>query len=113
MLKSLLIAAIIALCTFAVNAVPAQTVQEMVGNCREPDQAPEKLFCIGQASGVMGMLMVNAKEPISVRMCATGFISNGQAIQIFLNWADRNPTKWQLPSSLGFAYSLREAYPCK
>ena len=112
MTKKVLIAAI-ALLSLTVRAAPGQTVQEMIGNCRAPDGDPGRMYCIGQASGVMALMMANSKDPVAWRACSTGFISNGQAIQIFLNWADRNPTRWQIPSPLGFAIAVREAYPCK
>jgi hypothetical protein len=108
MLKNLS-TAIIAVCSLTANAT---TVQDMIGICKPSDSIYP--YCLGQASGVMATMMANADETkTGPRMCATSSVSNAQAIKIFLNWADKNPTNWQLPSAFGFILALREAYPCK
>ena len=108
MLKNLL-TAMITVYSLTANAT---TVQEMVEICKP--SANERLYCIGEASGVVGTMMAYANySKTSIRMCAPSSVSNGQAIKIFLNWADKNPTDWQIPSTVGFILALREAYPCK
>jgi hypothetical protein len=108
MLKNLL-TAVIALCSLTANAT---TVQDMIEICKPSANA--RLYCIGEASGVMGTMMAYAEySKTGIRMCAPSSVSNGQAIKIFLNWADKNPTGWQHPSYFGFMLALSEAYPCK
>jgi len=34
------------------------------------------------------------------------------AVQIFLNWAEKNPQEWSNIRSFGVKEALREAYPC-
>jgi hypothetical protein len=88
------------------------TVSDMIAKCKAPGGHIDVSHCIGAAEGVATLMMMNAKVPDAWRMCAKSFVSNGQVIQIFLNWAEKNPVKWQLPSGVGFALALAEAYPC-
>ena len=108
MLKNLL-TAVIALCSLTANAT---TVQDMIEICKRSDA--RQYYCLGEASGVRGTMMANADQTkTGPRMCATSLVSNAQVVKIFLNWADKNPADWQIPSSVGFILALREAYPCK
>jgi len=105
--------------SLVLGSIPASsnnfdTVQDMIGYCKAADGGNRPFYCVGMTSGVLGMMTLNAKYPDSWRMCPTSsVVSNGQAIQIFLNWAEKNPTKWQTLAFFGFAAALGEAYPCK
>lgn len=48
-----------------------------------------------------------------VGMCNTEFVSAGQMRQAFINWAEKNPTKWQLPESFGAWSAIAEAWRCR
>ena len=109
MLK-IFLTAMVVLCCIKANAQNGQNVQEMMVMCKGP--AVEKIYCLGQASGVLSVMQANAREPIAWRMCSPGFLTGGQAVQIFLNWAEKNPKHWQIPSAQGFALALKDAYPC-
>lgn len=100
------------------GAVPSfaaewETIQSMAERCKDTSGGPNSFYCLGMANGVMGMMLVHQKQPNTLRICSEGFVSNGQAIQIFLNWKDKNPTRWQEPAFVGFAWALQESYPCE
>jgi hypothetical protein len=39
-------------------------------------------------------------------------VSMDAVVQLFLNWAIRNPKEWSLPAQFGALHALREAWPC-
>lgn len=70
-------------------------------------------YCIGVVSGVGKILYVSADLDTPLRSCTKDQVTNSQMIQIFMNWADKNPKHWQEPDFYGVAQALMDAYPCK
>ena len=87
-----------------------RSVQDMIQHCQPNDR--KIMHCIGMGSGVSVMMMLNVNTPGTYRICTPDRITNAQIVRIFLNWADKNPKKWDAPGPIGFALALEEAYPC-
>jgi hypothetical protein len=47
----------------------------------------------------------------SFALCAAP--SHGAMIQAFINWAEKNPQKWDMNKTAGVITALQETWPCK
>jgi hypothetical protein len=90
-----------------VNAVTPLTVEQVRSYCMERRGTAGEAVCLGMVDGVSNTLLAYRQ------ICGKGYISNPQSIQIFLNWANANPTKWQIVGAYGVIHALTEAFPCK
>mgnify|MGYP003639931047 CR=1 len=112
---SMLVAAFLPL-TEAKAEAP-KSVQDFVEACKNGH--PSFLYCIGVANGVlatMGLVGTLQGKNADSRLpahCAPNFVSNGQAIQAFQNWAQANPKAWQLDGQYGLMIAIEQTWPCK
>ena len=94
----------------------------------------EWIFCIAYFRGFFDMALIDMKnleaaQDVVASLDPSGafkgylngrpicpdiesIINMGQLVQIFVNWAESNPTKWAEPVMLGAYQALKEAYPC-
>jgi len=113
-LLSLLLCAIFGAIHFPVQAQSeGPTIQNMIRMCKEDSKITDFSNCAGMASGVFMTMVANRDNPGAVRVCTTLSVSNGQIIQIFLNWAKDHPEEWQGPAPFGFILALQEKLPCR
>jgi hypothetical protein len=97
----------------AVKAEPVKTVQDLVSACQRGNI--NELYCLGMLNGTMGLMNLSGTASgVSkvMGMCTSEFVSNGQAQQVFLNWAKRNPKYWQREAYIGVFLAVRETWPC-
>jgi hypothetical protein len=102
------------------------TTQWLYDRCKSPDPAKQEscsAFLMGSAS-VLGMLGELYSEPPTgvakeivaafgvVGICSFGG-NGGMARQVFIDWAERNPTVWKESASNGAMAALKSAWPCK
>jgi hypothetical protein len=64
----------------------------------------------GQLNYMMGL--ADGILAISNRVCVDKGITYAQAIQIFINYANANPTRWNEEVYVLFMDSMMAAYPC-
>ena len=97
----------------AVEQVP-RTVQQLLAAC-QPDN-PWILYCYGFVDAVTKTMSIigGVKGGLREKLgnCGPDSTTTGQDVQIFINWAKANPTKWQSPGLSGVILALREAWPC-
>lgn len=106
------------------SATPAErSTQDLYNDCKSADPGLQ-IACVRFMSGVAGMMGIAAtletefKAPDAkialkvVAMCNTEFVSAAQMRQAFINWAEKNPTKWQLPESFGAWSAIGDAWRC-
>jgi hypothetical protein len=100
---------------------PASTVQEMYMHCKS-EVATDQVDCISYLRGVADTMMAvqsfrlaekskegqTALAPLTVCMSR---VSGGQLEQVFINWAEANPTMWQEPRGYALA-ALHKTWPC-
>jgi hypothetical protein len=78
------------------------TTGELRSDCRS--QNP---YCYGYINGVA------EQAAFDDVICWKGNLSTEAAVQIFLNWADKNPKYWGMTHREGVIFALTEAFPCK
>jgi hypothetical protein len=117
--------------TLVVAAKPAvaqewATTQWLYDRCKSPDPAKQEscaAFLMGSAS-ILGMLGNLYSEPPAgvtketvapfrlVGICS--FDGNGAIVrQVFINWAEKNPTVWKESASNSAMAALQNTWPCK
>ena len=89
------------------------SVQDLLESCKGGRGEFAEGFCLGTMNGAMHLLLLNRWVGASpFRICPAEGISTGQARQIFVNWAEKNPKEWQKEASVAVFASLALAYPC-
>jgi Ssp1 endopeptidase immunity protein Rap1a len=95
---------------------PGSTIQNLYNWCKTGD-ATGKLMCVNYVAGVTDtMTLVGAdhsETSSSWGMCITGRVSHVQAIQVLINWAEKNPKLWNEGKGIGAVVALRETWPCE
>jgi len=99
------------------------TVEDLLMQCKS-DDIREKISCISYVHGVSDMMGIGAAvrksvpeaaavllDPVSV--CNVGPVTAEQTMQLFINWAEKNPKESQETASIGVWTSIREAWPCQ
>ena len=90
-----------------------ETVQDLLAVCKDLKRNPDGMYCLGIANGVMITLMAINAENNKMGACfPPRKTTNGQIIQAFINWSERNPKNWGLPAGLGMVFSTMEMWPC-
>jgi Rap1a immunity proteins len=110
----------VVLITFGTSASAeyALNVRHLYESCKAPDSSAKWAFCIAYLTGVGNMMqMVGAAEqrapdPYYSSLALCGEISNGELVQAFKNWAEKNPGQWSSPQLVGAVTSLSETWPC-
>jgi len=98
---------------------PFSNVQSLRKNCREIHKTLTGFACLGFLEGtyrmmdlVASMAEVGSDERKFLGVCPSVRPTGGQMLQIFLNWADTNPTEWQHGPSVGVVIAFARAFPC-
>lgn len=98
---------------------PVQKMLEYCKNAQSDAQDVTGGICIGSLDLAVDLLgpacAVNREQGRYVVPSADipDGVSRGAAIQIFVNWAEANPTRWNDPDTVGIIESLQDAFPCK
>ncbi len=94
------------------------TVQGLYNNCRD-EAAARRTFCQGYLFGVADVLssvrdiVPDARDQngIPFGICDSRY-SVGSLVQIFINWAEKNPDTWRGYLLVGPMLSFTETWPC-
>jgi len=102
------------------------TTQGIYEQCKSEDPVDE-ISCLRYLTGVanmMELLGVVTQQPsvnraalsqagiFKASICYANY--NGTKLrQIFINWAETNPTQWERPSLGGAVAAFQEAWPCQ
>jgi Rap1a immunity proteins len=115
------------LLTAPARATPDLTTGALRTDCSSEDVAP-MLHCFSYINALFELMMLNGStmqnkfaDNMDVQVALTSssvcytdpIISPRELVQVFLNWADKNPEKWTLPRVVGVTDALREQWPCK
>lgn len=97
-------------------------VQELLGHCRAGLGKTEYIRCLYYVSGVVDMMGLNRiasnatdsqEARIALKLLSfCGDPTYGAAVQAFINWAERNPDKWDYAQLMGVHSALSELWPC-
>ncbi|HUZ31446.1 MAG TPA: Rap1a/Tai family immunity protein [Xanthobacteraceae bacterium] len=110
----------------AQNSQPATvTDQELYQSCKSTDPL-DQITCTRFLEGVAAMMRIasalidDPKSPRhsqdvirSVSICLKDGVSGVQMRQVFINWAEQNPTKWQNQEGFGAWIAFQKAWPCR
>jgi hypothetical protein len=97
------------------------TVQALLEACKSTS-GPNMPYCLGFIVGVSEMMQqVSAGLEgggdfrAIYGMCPKGHDgpSGGAKVQVFINWAEKNPKMWGKDNLIGVITALREAWPCE
>ena len=92
-----------------------RTVQQLLAACKT--DSPLVLYCFGFIDGVRNTTSITvgkgSRMGEKIGNCGADGVTLGQDVQIFINWAKSNPTKWLSVGLAGVILALREAWPCK
>ena len=111
--------AIVFIC--AAVAIPAkaeENTQQLLQKCTAAPGAGDRWYCYGRVTAVfemMGIVGIAAKQLDSMRpwqVCVDPTPSNGAVVQVFVNWANKHPEKWDLPDVVGIVAAMRGTWPC-
>jgi hypothetical protein len=108
----------------AAPAKAMQTTGDLRFDCMSQDLI-KQLRCLVYVNAIMDEMQVlgsvntnpesegGRSVALSVfSICQKEATMYGAAVQVFKNWADRNPDKWNVPAAMGVSVALREQWPC-
>lgn len=117
-MRKFIVAVVLAVAVLSSQGVKAaednvpKTVQDFISSCKF--ESVYAGFCMEMIRGIQFMLLANASPKVAekFRMCASDGVTIGQFSQLFLNWANAHPKKWQYDATGGIVLALVEANPC-
>ena len=126
----ILLACLMSIATVASSQEQANmdTVGGALGVCRSAASTPGKIasmgeaYCIGVVAGTSQTMLTactsvrneGAEIPSTMTMARPkGNFPSYAATQAFVNWAEANPDRWDMPFTLAIIVALAEAFPCE
>jgi hypothetical protein len=108
----LVINAVVLSFILAAHALPSRpgtdgTVQFLREDCRAPHHSSQEAQCLGYIRGAADQLF--AQEQI----CLAAPSAGEAGVQAFLDWADKHPQSWGVPTWTGVMAALVQAWPCR
>jgi hypothetical protein len=105
------------------------TTQGLYALCKSPNSV-DNLRCgeyLGGVSDIMSLSGTGSELPDYsaaqrsalkvLGLCFPASEANGVTVgvlvQVFINWAEKHPTQWNIHRSFGAAAAFQEAWPCK
>lgn len=101
----------------------ARTVQSLYQDCKATGE--RYTGCLRYLTGVGDMMdtigTIRGSSPLSpdvlrslfpFAMCLPEKVTLGQMNQVFLNWTEANPKRWQEPEEIGVWTAFQDAWPC-
>jgi hypothetical protein len=100
------------------------TVSELRFNCaaysrllngrRLDDQDDVRIAtCMSFVPGVVNGMQIGGAVAGGRAICPPADLSVGQEIQIFMNWSDAQPERWNDRAGVGVGRAMLEAFPCR
>ena len=102
----------------------SRTTQALYQNCKSDDNL-RVMACVSYLRGVFDALNMTAQASYNTRlpkdvqawlrasgMCNPKVVTVPQLRQVFIAWAEKNPTKWQDDQYLSAWRALTDAWPC-
>jgi len=109
MIRPLLSVLVVSL-ALAVNAQGSRTdpdtVQSLRADCRAPPLTARKAACKGYVTGTADQLAIEG------HICPRAATTPADEVQAFLDWADTNSERWNIPKAAGVLVSLHQAWRC-
>lgn len=105
--------------TMASAEVPPGSVQFLLDACKAETATIDKGFCYGVVSSTAQFTAAQcggrqfAEMDLPMAADVPQEVTYGAMRQIFLNWAEANPTKWNKAMVVGVAEAFAESYPCR
>lgn len=106
------------------NIFSASTTQALYLNCKS-DENLRAMACISYLRGVFETMQAmeqassDARVPAEAKawlrafaICRPAVVTVPQLRQVFIAWAEKNPTKWQDDENLSVWRALTDAWPC-
>lgn len=90
-------------------------VQEFLSWCRR-DQSDEFYgYCLQYIARVSDWMWHVEEMPMKAVGCPRGVASHDARVQAFINWAEKNPKRWNAPRRVGVRAAISETWPgpCK
>ena len=95
------------------------TTQDLYAECTGSSGSLEHFVCLSYISGISDMMQLNgtSSNPEKIRpemgMCPKNDGTTcAAAVQVFQNWAAKNPKSWSMPRSMGVMVARNAAWPC-
>jgi hypothetical protein len=116
--------AIIASGFLSSSAAADSNIQTLLQECNANSTSYEGFHCVGYVCGIadmMGMngaLFMHSGEGLEGLFALSACYGKpeptcGAKVQVFRNWAQKHPEKWNIQEYVGVALSLREVWPCR
>jgi hypothetical protein len=99
-----------------------RTVQDLYTACKQ-DSIAQEMFCVRYLDGLADLMFqqgsvwakgdakLKSQMKMAAKICNANY-TPGSLKQIFINWAERNPKKWQQDQSIGAISAFLNAWPC-
>lgn len=118
-LKNFLFSVIVVTLALALNvklAKASTTMRELLAGCEKTlvagDDFISQGYCMGLARGVADMMQINCAGGFKQIAADSNNHTTAALIQVFVNWARANPTRWEEPASIEMMLAFRKAFPC-
>lgn len=95
-------------------------VEHLLKWCKLPETRSDHGFCAGYVVGVADMMQQVGRQGAGnfrsvFGMCVPKSLhtpSGNAEVQVFVNWAEKNPKEWGQVNEVGVVLALSEAWPC-
>ncbi|GLR41465.1 Rap1a/Tai family immunity protein [Mesorhizobium amorphae] len=91
------------------------TTQGLLDQCNTKPGSVAAALCLGYIAGVADtMIQPVGEDAQRYKTCpGTPTPTYGAYRQVFVNWAQKHPEKWNSPMFAGVSQSLHEMWPCQ
>jgi hypothetical protein len=69
--------------------------------------------CMSFVPGVVNGMQIGGAAAGGRAICPPADVNIGQEIQIFMNWSDAHPERWNDRAGVGVGLAILEAFPCR
>jgi hypothetical protein len=92
---------------------PAMSIEHLYRQCSGTD-VWQQWFCAGFISATMEQMTVIGATDLrhDFGICPKIGVSVNAGVQVFKNWAEKNPEVWGIQRYMGVTWAFKEAWPC-
>jgi hypothetical protein len=99
-------------------------VQQLLTDCKEPQNSWAGGFCLGYVAGVAHQVIWRSSTITEMKniddanyiavtsACPKEVFSNGALVQVFVNWAIKHPERWSVPAETGVMDAIAGFWRC-
>ena len=115
-MKRIILAVILAVALLRAQRAKAKpaypnSLQELLSACEEKDSQIPFGYCVGATHAIYKGFAYG--RVYGNRACLPDFVTSGQLIQVFINFAKSRPDIWLQQALQHVAWSFALAWPCK